>query len=107
MQIIAFGYKKGTGKDTAAQFLTTTLKTNCSGVKIKRESFAYKLKYVCWQLYSWAGLQPSSFYEQRRDLKEVTLPLIDMSPREIWIKVGNALRDVYPDTWVKNVLNKE
>ncbi len=106
MQIIAFGYKKGTGKDTAAQFLTTALKTNCPGVKIQRASFAAKLKDICFQLYGWAGLHPGPTYERHRELKEANLPLIGMSPREIWIGVGNALRDVYPNTWVKSVLNK-
>ena len=106
MQIIAFGYKKGSGKDTAAQFLITALKTNCPGTKIQRASFAAKLKDICWQLFGWTGLKPGSFYESHRELKEVTLRLGGMTPREIWIKVGNALRDVCPDTWVKSVLTK-
>ncbi len=106
MQIIAFGYKKETGKNTAAQFLTTALKTNCPGTKIRRESFAAKLKDICCQLYGWADLEPGPFYEFHRELKEVVLPLIGRTPREIWIDVGNALRDVYPDTWVKSVLTK-
>ncbi len=104
MQIIAFGYKKETGKDTASQFLTTALKTNCPGVKIQRASFAAKLKDICWQLYGWAGLEPGWFYERHRDMKEVVLPKIGMSPRDIWIKVGNALRDVYNDTWIRSTL---
>ena len=28
-----------------------------------------------------------------------------MSPREIWIGVGNQLREVYPETWIKYALN--
>ena len=104
MKIVAFGYKKGTGKDTAAQLLITALKTECRGVKIVQSSFAGLLKVISYQLYGWAGLRPGDYYEDHRDLKEVTLPEIGLSPRSIWIGVGNKLREVYPNTWLHHPL---
>jgi len=100
MQIIAFGYKKGSGKDTAGKFLSTYLKINANHIKVKQISFAAKLKDVCHQLYKWAGLQPAIYYESHRDEKEVVLPKIGLSPREIWIQVGNKMREVYERTWI-------
>lgn len=100
MQIIAFGYKKGSGKDTAGKFLSTYLKINANYLKVKQISFAAKLKNICHQLYGWAGLRPAIYYESHRDKKEVVLPKIGLSPRDIWIKVGNKIREVYENTWI-------
>lgn len=104
MKIIAFGYKKGTGKDTAARFLNTILRMD-NGLMIKQISFAAKLKDVSHQLYGWAGLHPGVYYESHRAEKEIILPQIGLSPREIWIGVGNKLREVYQDTWIHFALH--
>lgn len=108
MQIVAFGYRKGSGKDTCAKFLTTALKLNCAGVKIRKISFAEKLKGICYQLYGWAGLEPGPYYEMHRAEKEIPLPALNgATPRDIWICVGNALRGVYQDTWIQCALREE
>lgn len=104
MQIIAFGYKKGSGKDTAGKFLSTYLKINANHLKIKQISFAAKLKDVCYQLYKWADLKPAIYYESRRDEKEIMLPKIGLAPRDIWIQVGNKMREVHRNTWIDFVL---
>lgn len=99
-KIVGFSYKKGVGKDTIAKFLSTYLRCEHPGLKIKQISFAAKLKDICYQLYGWAGLKRGIYYELRRDLKEVKLPGLDLSPREIWISIGNKLREVYTHTWI-------
>jgi len=99
-KIIAFGYKKGTGKDTIGNFLLTNLRCEHPNIIVKHISFAAKLKDICYQLYGWAGLQSGIYYETHRDIKEVILPKIGKSPRDLWIEVGNKLREVYPTTWI-------
>lgn len=100
MKIIAFCYKKGVGKDTLGKFLMTNLRVRAPGLMIKHVSFAAKLKDICHQLYGWSGLERGVYYESHRDKKEVILPLIGKSPREIWIGVGNKMREFYSPTWI-------
>jgi len=104
MNIVAFGYKKGVGKDTAGRFLNTFLKIEAPQLLIKHVSFAAKLKEVAHQLYSWGGLKRGIFYESHRELKEVILPQLGLSPRQIWIDVGNKMREVYSNTWINFAL---
>lgn len=98
--IIGLAYKKGVGKDTLASFIDTWIRCNAPDIIIKKISFAAKLKDICYQLYGWAGLQRGIYYETHRDTKEVMLPGLKMSPRAIWIHVGNALRNIYENTWI-------
>lgn len=103
--IIALGYKKGSGKNTFAKFLSTHIRCSCNRLKVTEISFAAKLKDISFQLYGWAGLKRGIYYETHYDEKEVPLELIAKSPREIWIEVGNKLREVYPGTWIDYALN--
>lgn len=106
MHIIGFGHRRRTGKDQSAKFLDTILRIERPKMKVVKVSFAAKLKETCYELYKWAGLERGVFYESEQGikLKEVVLPAIGMSPREIWIKVGNKLREVYADTWIDAAL---
>ena len=106
MKIVAFAHRKRVGKDTAAKMLDTILRINNPGIKIAKLSFASKLKDVCFQLFGWAGLMPGIFYEDDRNahLREVVLPKIGKTPRQIWIEVGNKMREVYADVWIDNAL---
>lgn len=102
--IIAFGYKKGVGKDTAGKFMSTFLKLEAPHLRVKHISFAAKLKDISYQLYGWADLKRGIYYESHRDKKEVVLPQLGLSPREIWIAVGNKMREIYNDTWINYAL---
>lgn len=105
--IIGVGYKKRVGKDTFCDFLLAELRSRIGQPGIRKIGFADKLKDVTFQLYGWAGLQNGAYYEQHPEKKEVVLPRIGMSPREIWIKFGtDAVRGcVYQDTWIAYGLN--
>lgn len=105
MKIIGLAYKKGVGKDTLANFLMTHLRCTQPGLKVKKISFAAKLKDVTYQLYSWAGLQRGIYYESHREEKEIILPKIGKSARQIWIAAGNKFREIYSDTWIDYALN--
>lgn len=108
MLAIAFGHQKDVGKDEAAKFVMSHLRTNSRFPRVQKKGFADKLKDVCFQLYSWAGLMPGPWYEEnseRRKLKEVVLPLIGKSPRQIWISFGNEVKAAtYTHTWVDYLL---
>jgi hypothetical protein len=103
MRVIAFGHQKDVGKDTAAGFVMTYLRSNSRVRSAQKHGFADKLKDVCYQLYGWAGLMPGPWYEEsaeRRKLKEVVLPKLGKSPRQIWIAFGNEVKDAaYRHTW--------
>lgn len=100
MIIVGIGYKKGRGKDSLANFMKDHLSINCKGCTVRVVGFADKLKDLCFQLYGWAGLQRGIYYESHYEEKEIILPAIGMSARNIWIAVGNALRDVYSYSWI-------
>lgn len=106
MKVIAFGHRRRTGKDQAAKFLLTILRLARPGLKIAKTSFAYKLKDVCHQIYSWAGMKSPEFYESNGEEKEKVLKPIGKSPRQIWIEFGTpAVREiVYDRTWVDYTL---
>jgi len=106
MKIVAFAYAKRVGKDTSARFLDSFLRVERPGLKVKKISFASKLKDISWQLYGWAGLQPGVYYETEagEKIKEVMIPKLGKSPRQTWIEVGNKMREVYRDTWLDYAL---
>jgi hypothetical protein len=105
LKILAFGHQKRVGKDTASSFVSTHLRVEKGVRRVTKAGLADKLKDVCHQLYSWAGLKDKEFYESNPAAKEVPLPLIGKSPREIWIAFGNEVKDsVFHDTWLEYLL---
>lgn len=104
MKIIAFGHRRRTGKDTAGRLLQNILQIENPNLIVKIKTFAWKLKEICYQLYSWAGHREPSFYDLHSEARETILPAIGKSPRTIWIEVGNSLRAVYSETWMNHVI---
>lgn len=109
MKILAIGHKSRMGKDTLGRFIVSYLKLNTKNLKIGRISFASKLKERCYDLYKHLGLQPEEFYNesQNEHLRYVKLPKINKTPVEIWIEVGNKMREVYLDTWIDLALQRD
>jgi hypothetical protein len=106
MKIVSFGHRKRVGKDTCSKFLDSFLRVERPGLIIKKVSFASKLKDVSYQLFGWAGLRPGIFYESEAGakIKEEILPKIGKSPRQIWIEVGNKMREIYSEVWIEHAL---
>jgi hypothetical protein len=100
MKIIAFGYKKGRGKDSCCNFMKDWLHRNHPSLRVRKVGFADKLKDVAHQLYGWAGVQPGIYYEAHYKEKEIVLPRLGLSPRDVWIGLGNGCRQVYGPTWI-------
>jgi hypothetical protein len=104
MRILAFGHKSRTGKDTATKLLIDYLKRSNPELRVERRAFADKVKDISYQLYKYHGLQPREYYDENPEARAIKLPTIDMDPVEIWVAVGNKLREVYSETWVDLIL---
>lgn len=111
MKIIAIGHYRRVGKDTFANLLQAKLFELNPQLRVGKRSWAWKLKQICHELYAWAGLREPEFYETEpgASLREVVLPAIGKSPRQIWIDMGTpAVREqVYDRTWLDYLLKNE
>lgn len=113
MIIIGIGHYSRVGKDTLANSILKSLEEQGvagAALNAAKGSFAWKLKKVCHDLYGWAGLREPEFYEtpDGEKLRDVLLPAIGKTPVEIWVAVGNVMRDaVYPKTWIDYLLKSD
>ena len=111
MKIIAIGHYRRVGKDTFANYLIEAVHELSPSIRIGKRSWAWKLKQICHELYAWAGLREPEFYETEpgASLREIPLPAIGKSPRQIWIDFGTpAVREhVYDRTWLDYLLKSE
>ena len=105
---IGLGHYKRTGKDSFANFLLQACRERDPGFAIGKRSFAYKLKQIYQELYGWAGLREPEYYEtvEGEQYREIVLPEIGKSPRQIWIDMGTKAvrRHVYEPTWLDYLL---
>jgi hypothetical protein len=103
--VVGIGHRSGHGKDTLANYVVHFLREMLPEKRVVKRSWAWKLKDISYQLYAHLGLQPGEFYEtdEGRKLRNIKLPLIDLTPVEIWIRIGSrAIRDkVWDFTWVE------
>jgi hypothetical protein len=102
--IIAFGHRRRVGKDVATRAMINMLAAR--NIPALRVSFADGLKESCADIFGWAGLHGPGFYEEYPREKEEVLPDLGLSPRTIWIDVGNKLREVYADVWIDLALRQ-
>ena len=104
MIIIGLGHQKRTGKNIAASAMGDYLDNK--NISYSIHGFADKLKDICSDLYGWAGLKGRDYYESHGNEKEVVLPAIKKSPRQIWLAFGTlAVRNqVYEHTWADYLL---
>lgn len=111
MKIIALGHYRRVGKDSLADFIIEACYRRNPTVRVAKRSWALKLKQICHELYGWAGLREPEFYETSGGalLREVVLPEIGKSPRQIWIDMGTpAIREcVYHRTWVDYLMRSK
>lgn len=106
-KIIGVAFKKQRGKDSFCNFVKNFLQIHCPNCVVKKIGFANKLKDIAFQLYGWSGLQRGVYYEDHYTDKEIILPKINLTPRSIWIRLGNKMREIYSDTWVDFVLKQQ
>lgn len=101
--IIALGHRSGHGKDTFAELLQSKLGSD----KVYIRSWADAVKETALKLYGHLGLQDRAFYNTRegREVRNWPIPKIGKTPVEIWIHVGEKLRELYWDTWKDQLVN--
>lgn len=106
---IGLGHYKRTGKDSFADFLVAEVARLDPRLRVRKRSLAWKLKQICFELYAWGGLREPEFYETPEGgaLREIVLPALRKSPRQIWIDFGTtAVREcVYEHTWRDYLFN--
>ena len=99
-KIIAFGHRTGVGKDTAAKMLISEMRLSGKYPRgVKKVSFAKPLKdaaYVIWKCY---GIKPGDYYEDNWKEKDTVLRTVNMTPRGLWIELGQKVRSIYGDSW--------
>ncbi len=95
MKIVAFGYRRGCGKDTLARMIQRELRLKHRNLRVNVVGFADQLKVVCYGLYGWLGLKTPQFYEDNppeKDQPIMGLPCGWKTPRDVWIGFGNHAR---------------
>jgi hypothetical protein len=104
---VGVGYKKDRGKDTLCDMMINHIMCTYPKITVSKIGFADKVKDIAHQLYGWAGVCSGSYYDEPANYpeKEVVLPKIGVSPRDVWIHIGNGMRDLYGPTWIDYVLN--
>ena len=100
MKIIGISGKKGSGKDTFAQFLKEELEKQL-GKTVKVDSFAANLKQCCAIL---SGQSSCVFYNQ--NLKDKKANFLSLTNRELMQKFGDLTRSLDKDIWIKSLFNK-
>ena len=101
--IVGFGHRRQVGKDTLAEMVKQRL---FGSVLVERTSFARQLKLAAYRLFRYAGMQDPDFYDVHPERREEALyPVMKKTPRQIWIEMGNAMRRIAPDIWIRNVLD--
>lgn len=100
MKIIGISGKKGSGKDTFAQFLKEELEKQL-GKTVKVDSFAANLKYCCALI---SGQPDYLFCNQ--DMKDRKAGFLNFTNRELMQKFGDLTRSLDKDIWIKSLFNK-
>ena len=103
--IIALGHYSRVGKDETANLLSAL--ATAQGRKSARVSFADPLKTYCQQLYGKYGLGDRRYYEANPAEREIPLPHCGgLTPVELWVKVGNDMREINENVWVDPVIEQ-
>jgi len=99
-KILAFGHKSRTGKDTATKILIDHVNNKYPDIKIERRAFADAVKNVSYTLYGCQGLKSREYCDKHPEARSEIIPALGMDTVEVWVAVGNKMRDVYPATWI-------
>jgi hypothetical protein len=102
--IIALGHTKGVGKDTIANSMIVEA---CNyQLKAQKIAFADAVKDVAYQLYHSYGIEERMYYEQNREAKDEMLPMLCLTPRQVWIDLSDNLARIAPRLWFDLTMDK-
>ena len=100
MKIIGISGKKGSGKDTFAQFLKEELEKQL-GKTVKVDSFAANLKQCCALISG----QPNYLFNNQ-NMKDNKAGFLNLTNRELMQKFGDLTRSLDKDIWIKSLFSK-
>ena len=100
--IIGIGCCSNAGKDTLADFIVDILSKFPIRRKISKKSFAFLGKDLCFQIFGIYGLKTRQHYDltETRAERDQIIPLLGKTPVQIWVTVGNTIRQIYPYYWI-------
>jgi hypothetical protein len=101
--IIGITGERQTGKNTLSEYIKSSNIFVLKHKKIEIKSFAAKLKDITHEIFPL--VQNGDYYETNAQHKELIIPEYNMSPRDIWIKVGQELRAINPNVFVEYLIN--
>jgi len=102
--IVGFGHRQGVGKDTVARFVHRSLHMEAD-LSAEIVHFARRIKVTTYKLFRCVGMQDPGWYDAHPEMRDIPLPELRKSPRDIWIEFGNKVRDIDPDIWIRNALD--
>lgn len=102
--ILCFGQASGVGKDTAARIAMKRCRET-SWHYPRHLKFSGPLKEEAYRLFEPYGMQPGDFYERPENahLRDVVLPRLGLTPRQVWIKLGDQLRQIHEGVFVDRI----
>lgn len=101
--VIALGHTKGVGKNTIGRILLEQFEAK--GFAVECSSFAGPVKETAHWLYDSAGVRDEDYYELHPEEKDIVLPKLGLTPREVWIKISDDLAALYPRVWFDRACN--
>lgn len=97
--IIGLGHRANVGKDTLAKMLRKHLSPSVS------VSFADKVKEAVFLIYrGWTSMETPEYYITHPADKDAVIPEIGKSFRDCCICLGNSMRSVHDETWIRAAL---
>ena len=105
IMIYAFGHRSRVGKDTCVNFLETHLRM--ANIEVLRVSFAFELKIATHRLFKHFGVEHPIHYENHPEDRTLVIPKLECNVVELWIKYGNAIRNIYESIWVDLALKQD
>lgn len=101
MNIILLGHQKNVGKDTIADILVEHAERVLGPGRGIKMGFADAIKDIAFRMFKTYGLKPGYFYDNPKNyhLKDIKLPDLGLSPRDIWINLGTFGRSQDKQVW--------
>lgn len=115
-RIVALGHQSRVGKDTAARIIERVVAEQ--GYSVRRFAFATPLKALAHELFGHAGMRMGAYYETEEGAAARDVPLcggcpapppgkptppcsglVHLTPVQVWIALGQKMRDIYPAVW--------
>ena len=103
MEIYAFGFEKGSGKDTSAHLMMAHIMQNSRNKYVMKMSCAYLLKKMASQMFP--EIHPPEFYEEFPDRKNDYIQRLGKTVRQVWQDLGMKMREIDEDVHIDYVFN--